>query len=183
MIIFSHQLLHPQYIFFLTKKTPCMFDFGCERPSTMFRNPTVFCRKISFVASSPRDEGGVAKKWRMMTRGREGVTIPPKIVDVIYEQPLIRQLSATIFWGWMNKKPRLHIIDCFSDKMKPRVLIFTHFYLFSWNFPFWRCPNISDSEGCNLGNVLTRATTYLVEINTLASGLAQEHLRKEASLN
>ena len=50
---------------------------------------TVFCRKISFVASSARDEGGVAKKWRMMTRGRGGVTIPPKIDDVIYEQPLM----------------------------------------------------------------------------------------------
>ena len=42
-----------------------------------------------FVASYARDEGGVAKKWRMMTRGRGGVTIPPKIDDVIYEQPLM----------------------------------------------------------------------------------------------
>ena len=32
----------------------------------------MFCRKISFVASSARNEGGVAKKWRMMTRGRGG---------------------------------------------------------------------------------------------------------------
>ena len=49
---------------------------------------TLFCRESRFVASYTRDEGGgVAKKRRMMTRGREGVTIPPKIDDVIYEQP------------------------------------------------------------------------------------------------
>ena len=38
MVIFSHQLLHPQLIFY--QKTPCMFDFGCGRPSTVVRNPT-----------------------------------------------------------------------------------------------------------------------------------------------
>ena len=29
----------------------------------------------------------------MMTRGRGGVTIPPKIDDVIYEQPLIKAIE------------------------------------------------------------------------------------------
>ena len=51
------------------------------------------------TSSHKRGGGGVAKKWRMMTRGGEGVSIPPKNDDVIYEQPLT-------FWGPSRARPR-----------------------------------------------------------------------------
>ena len=71
MIIFSHQLLHPQLLFFFlgggspNQKTPCMFDFGCERPSTMVRNPTGTC----FVAKSV-----LSRVPRAMRGGSQKVT-------------------------------------------------------------------------------------------------------------
>ena len=64
---------------------------GCEGPSAVVKSPTYpVLSRNQYVASYTRDEGGVAKKWQMMTRGRGGggVTIPPKNDDVIYEQPL-----------------------------------------------------------------------------------------------
>ena len=51
---------------------------------------TLFCREISFVASYTRDEGGGSQKVTNDDEGEGGVTIPPKIDDVIYEQPLTR---------------------------------------------------------------------------------------------
>ena len=50
---------------------------------------TLFCRESRFVASYTRDEGGGSQKVTNDDEGEGGVTIPPKIDDVIYEQPLI----------------------------------------------------------------------------------------------
>ena len=51
---------------------------------------TLFCRESRFVASYTRDEGGRgSQKVTNDDEGEGGVTIPPKIDDVIYEQPLI----------------------------------------------------------------------------------------------
>ena len=92
----------------LNQKNTCMFDFGCERPSTMVRNPTYgvlsrnqFCREFR------ARWGGVAKKWRMMTRGRGGGTTPPKIDDVIYEQPLIFLLQLFV-WMFFCRPSGIH---------------------------------------------------------------------------
>ena len=62
---------------------------GCEGPSTMVRNPTYavlswnqFCRELHARL------GGVAKKWRMMTRGRGGSRYPPKLMTSFMNSPL-----------------------------------------------------------------------------------------------
>ena len=51
---------------------------------------TLFCREINHVASYARDEGGGSQKVTNDDEG-EGVSIPPKNDDVIYEQPLTGQ--------------------------------------------------------------------------------------------
>ena len=56
----------------------------------------MFCREISFVASYARDEGGGSQKVTNDDEGggREGVTMPHKIDDVIYEQPLMLHVQV-----------------------------------------------------------------------------------------
>ena len=49
----------------------------------------MFCRKDSIVASYTHKGGGSQKVTNDDEREGGGVTIPPKIDDVIYEQPLI----------------------------------------------------------------------------------------------
>ena len=73
---------------------------GCEGPSTMAKSPTyaVLLRNQLCRELRARWGGGVAKKWRMMTRGRGGGTIPPKNDDVIYEQPLMLARGETVWW-------------------------------------------------------------------------------------
>ena len=64
---------------------------------------TLFCREISFVASYAHMGRGVAKKWRVMMKGRgcqeSWLRIPPKHYDIIYEQPLT--ISNSGFW-WLS---------------------------------------------------------------------------------
>ena len=63
-----------------------MFDFGCERQSTMVRNPTYgvllrnqFCREISFVAIYALLRGEILSqnlyRWRKMTNTRYGLAL------------------------------------------------------------------------------------------------------------
>ena len=72
-------------------------DFNCGQKS----NIRCFVAKsiMSRVTRAMRE--GEAKKWRMMTRGRGGVTIPPKNNDVIYEQPLI-VVSFSLWFQILN---------------------------------------------------------------------------------
>ena len=63
----------------------------------------MFCREISFVANSARDEGG-SQKVTNDDEGEGGVTIPPKIDDVIYEQPLIVKCICPNYKLDMSKK-------------------------------------------------------------------------------
>ena len=54
----------------------------------------LFCRgKILFTIYAYKGGRGGEPKDDRMTRGGEGVWIPPKSDDVIYEQPLIRSLK------------------------------------------------------------------------------------------
>ena len=58
---------------------------------------TLFCRESRFVASYTRDEGGGSQKVTNDDEGDGGVTIPSKIDDVIYEQPLTAKSIRNIF--------------------------------------------------------------------------------------
>ena len=72
---------------------------GCEGPSTMVRTQhTLFCRESRFVASYTRAEGGGgSQKVTNDDEGEGGGTIPPKIDDVIYEQPL-KTMGVNKYW-------------------------------------------------------------------------------------
>ena len=57
---------------------------------------TLFCREISFVARYAH-KGGGSQKVTSDDEGEGGVRIPPKIDDVIYEQPLTAAILNSNF--------------------------------------------------------------------------------------
>ena len=73
---------------------------GCERPSTMVRNPTYgvlsqrqYCRELHAQG------GGGSQKVTNDDEREGGLTIPPKIDDVIYEQPLTDLFLSAFCFG------------------------------------------------------------------------------------
>ena len=89
----------------------------CQGPSTIVRNPTYAVLSRNQLCRELRAHwGGVAKKWRMMTRGRGGVTIPPKIDDVIYEQPLSIEFVSSSARLWLPESHQLSLQNLLDSR-------------------------------------------------------------------
>ena len=103
---FQPSIITPPINIFFNQKNTLHVSFWLWKVINYGQKPNIRCfvaKSVLSRALRAMRDGGVAKKWRWMTRGR-GVTIPPKIDDVIYEQPL-----TIIIWGSVSTSPDIPI--------------------------------------------------------------------------